>query len=326
MNEVIGVVLRRMRALDRLIDTQYGPHDQIPGMERSTQYTYEALFGTVYKGPGRIFDDIWLRVRFTQVLTRLEMLEQIILSDDPLNIYCDDSFLLDTFPDYVNVDELSPGTYWDNRGPLYGGQVARTFPSFQRCAQNEVAGNVAFGVYLPLTGQGVGNMILCPQNFRRPIPGQRAFRSRSMAELRRTKFYRDKKEDLFPLEKITYLNPVFIFLALLGRLPMSGNIPMKPTRPPPIDGRPLASWQAAAVLALTDPEAVIDNPESYAYLIFALYLDREDWSTGSALPMLPTTNGGTHFFYQMKPELEALVRNGKGPDEPPPLDLNVDPL
>lgn len=40
-----------MRDLETLLDTFYGDDDIIIGMQRSTQYTYEALFGTVYWGP-----------------------------------------------------------------------------------------------------------------------------------------------------------------------------------------------------------------------------------------------------------------------------------
>lgn len=62
-------MLKRIGDLGDLLDSGYGYEDIIRGVQRSTQYTYEALFGTVYFGPDEkyLFKNLDARVRFQRV-------------------------------------------------------------------------------------------------------------------------------------------------------------------------------------------------------------------------------------------------------------------
>ncbi|KLJ11321.1 hypothetical protein EMPG_13396 [Blastomyces silverae] len=311
--------------LDALLDTWYGPHDEILGIERSTQYTYEALFGTVYTGrraPEDAFQNIEMRFRFYQVQGRLDKLQEIISGYEPLEVLCYDDFLNKDFPEEYSHGSSQPDAFWDNRAPIYGGRAIRVLPSFVRCNEDRLAGNRAFMSMMPRINREIGTIILCPQNFQAPETNALMLRAKRPFVLRRSSYY--NRDEPFHLEDITYRNVVFIFLCLLGQLPILGNEPMVPFKHPPVAGRQVYGWEAATLTALTHPDKALHSPENYAFLIFALYLDKNDWSVGTATPMLPTENGITHFYYSINGAYEALVRNGNGPNDPPPMDWNVD--
>ncbi|EEQ88508.2 uncharacterized protein BDCG_03628 [Blastomyces dermatitidis ER-3] len=325
MSQLVRVAQNRLRDLNTLLDTWYGHDDLIPGVERSTQYTYEALFGTVYvgnTGAEYFFQNLAMRYRFDYVRRRLDKLQEIIMGDEPLQIYCSDDFITTTFPPQYSDIHYPPGTYWDSRKAVSGGSVPIFLPSYAKCSQDPLAGSRAFMSEIHRSHVSAGTMILCPQNFIEPDTTPDMLRMRRLSELRRVSFY--DRDEPFHLERITYRNVIFIFLCLLGQLPMSGNEPMDPFKHPPVAGRDVSGWEAATMTALTHPDKALDNPESYAFLIFALYLDADDWSIGISVPMLPSEHGITHFYYSIDTTLEKLVRDGNGPDEAPPMDWIVD--
>ncbi|KAL2384499.1 hypothetical protein RJ035_005357 [Blastomyces gilchristii] len=317
MSQLVRVAQNRLRDLNTLLDTWYGHDDLIPGVERSTQYTYEALFGTVYvgnTGAEYFFQNLAMRYRFDYVRRRLDKLQEIIMGDEPLQIYCSDDFITTTFPPQYSDIHYPPGTYWDSRKAVSGGSVPIFLPSYAKCSQDPLAGSRAFMSEIHRSHVSAGTMILCPQNFIEPDTTPDMLRMRRLSELRRVSFY--DRDEPFHLERITYRNVIFIFLCLLGQLPMSGNEPMDPFKHPPVAGRDVSGWEAATMTALTHPDKALDNP--------ALYLDADDWSIGISVPMLPSEHGITHFYYSIDTTLEKLVRDGNGPDEAPPMDWIVD--
>ncbi|KAG5288635.1 hypothetical protein I7I50_01963 [Histoplasma capsulatum G186AR] len=321
MNKIVASVLKRIGDLGDLLDSGYGYEDIIRGVQRSTQYTYEALFGTVYFGPDEkyLFKNLDARVRFQRVRGRLEKLHKVIMSDEPLFIWCQDDFFTSTFPFPVDRSTLLPNTFWDDRQPGVGGQSYIVLNPPTKCAEDPIVGNKVFMSIARPGNVEMTAIILCPQNYdTRNAADVDEQRLKSLANFEKIKF-----DNLYPIERITYRNSIFIFLTLLLQAPIGGQAPMEPVTLPPVAGRQLYGWEAAALLPLIDLEKSLNNPESYAYLIIVLFLSTNDWSTGTAVPMLPDEYGVTHFYQSVNWAYEALTRHGD-PQHPPAMDWTVD--
>ncbi|EEH10752.1 hypothetical protein HCBG_00207 [Histoplasma capsulatum G186AR] len=313
MNKIVASVLKRIGDLGDLLDSGYGYEDIIRGVQRSTQYTYEALFGTVYFGPDEkyLFKNLDARVRFQRVRGRLEKLHKVIMSDEPLFIWCQDDFFTSTFPFPVDRSTLLPNTFWDDRQPGVGGQSYIVLNPPTKCAEDPIVGNKVFMSIARPGNVEMTAIILCPQNYdTRNAADVDEQRLKSLANFEKIKF-----DNLYPIERITYRNSIFIFLTLLLQAPIGGQAPMEPVTLPPVAGRQLYGWEAAALLPLIDLEKSLNNP--------VLFLSTNDWSTGTAVPMLPDEYGVTHFYQSVNWAYEALTRHGD-PQHPPAMDWTVD--
>ncbi|OJD26785.1 hypothetical protein ACJ73_01826 [Blastomyces percursus] len=231
----------RLRDLNALLDTWYGYDDIIPGVERSTQYTYEALFGTVYAGktsPEYLFQNMEMRSRFYYVQGRLDKLQEIIMGDEPLEIYCSDDFITTTFP--MNIVILP--TRQTHTGTVVGLQVV----------------DLSLALYLHMRNDPRSSGGQQSVYERAPDTTADMLRRKGLSELRRTSFY--DTHGPFHLGNIVYRNVIFIFICLLGQLSLSGNVPMDPFKHPPVANRDISGWQAATLTALTHPDRALDNP------------------------------------------------------------------
>ncbi|OJD14112.1 hypothetical protein AJ78_05512 [Emergomyces pasteurianus Ep9510] len=313
MGHLIQTARNRMRDFESLLDMWYDENDMIPGIQRSTQYTYEAVFGTVYWGPK---DEYFVknfegRERFNYVKGPLDVLQQMIQGNDRLHVWCSDDFLTDRIPNYFNEETLPPNSFWDTRTLDSGGKAIIVLDRPEKCNVDPIIGNKAFTTISRPENSKLGVMILCPQNF---AVGDET--SRTMPHL--AQFHKLRPvtfPNQFELDRITHRNIIFLFLSMLARLDFAGNVPMKAVSPPPVAGHQLFGWQAVSMLPMTLPSDALDNP--------ALALKRNDWSTGLAVPMLPIESGATHFYQSIHWAYEALTRQGD-PEHPPQMDWEVD--
>ncbi|EGC45714.1 conserved hypothetical protein [Histoplasma capsulatum var. duboisii H88] len=301
MNKIVASVLKRIGDLGDLLDSGYGYEDIIRGVQRSTQYTYEALFGTVYFGPDEkyLFKNLDARVRFQRVRGRFEKLHKVIMSDEPLFIWCQDDFFTSTFPFPVDREcaiyypisssptkatlsilflielrsclpgsTLLPNTFWDDRQPGVGGQSYIVLNPPTKCAENPIVGNRVFMSIARPENVKMTAIILCPQNYD----------TRNAADVDEQRSNRRASTDGYaPPHFLSILNRSFV---LMNRY--LSVILFQTTGPvtlPPVAGRQFYGWEAAALLPLIDLEKPLNNP--------VLFLSANDWSTGTAVPMLP---------------------------------------
>ncbi|EER44602.1 conserved hypothetical protein [Histoplasma capsulatum H143] len=340
MNKIVASVLKRIGDLGDLLDSGYGYEDIIRGVQRSTQYTYEALFGTVYFGPDEkyLFKNLDARVRFQRVRGRFEKLHKVIMSDEPLFIWCQDDFFTSTFP--FPVDRECAIYY-----PISSSPTKATFLGLvgnpTKCAENPIVGNRVFMSIARPENVKMTAIILCPQNYdTRNAADVDEQRLKSLANFEKIKF-----DNLYPIERnnVSQLHFHFFYPAVTGsnrRASTDGYAPPHflsilnrsfvlmnrylsvilfqttgPVTLPPVAGRQLYGWEAAALLPLIDLEKPLNNP--------VLFLSANDWSTGTAVPMLPDEYGVTHFYQSVNWAYEALTRHGD-PQHPPAMDWTVD--
>ncbi|KKZ62237.1 hypothetical protein EMCG_03299 [[Emmonsia] crescens] len=313
ISELIRSAQNRMRDLEALLDTFYDDDDIIIGMQRSTQYTYEALFGTVYWGPQdeNFVKNFEGRERFNYVKARLAKLQEMALGNARLQLWCTDDFITTRFPSRIDIDTLPPNAFWDDRTTDSGGQEMIVLDRAAKCNVDAVVGNKAFTVTSRPGNERIGTMILCPQNLYVGDPISRELPPLAEFHKVRTTVFPNE----YAIDTVVHRNIIFLFLSMLSRLELDGNEPTISIAPPPVAGRHLFGWEAAAMLPMIHPKEALDNA--------ALALDKNDWSTGTAVPMLPAEMGFTHFFQSINWAYEQLTRQGD-PEHPPEMDWVVD--
>lgn len=117
---------------------------------------------------------------------------------------------------------LLPNTFWDDRQPGVGGQSYIVLNPPTKCAEDPIVGNRVFMSIARPENVEMTAIILCPQNYdTRNAADVDEQRLKSLANFEKIKF-----DNLYPIERITYRNSIFIFLTLLLQAPIGGQAPM----------------------------------------------------------------------------------------------------
>ncbi|KAM5442712.1 hypothetical protein MferCBS31731_002095 [Microsporum ferrugineum] len=132
----------RLRSLQKILDGNPTGETELSGIDRSTLYTFESLYGTVYLPllPGG-------------------MLNRIIdtIPNHPLDIWCDDSFYSTKIPPNIRLPKPKEGRtlFWDTRSADDGGQILTSMEG--TCANGKL---YAFNIVNPKAKRET--IVICP--------------------------------------------------------------------------------------------------------------------------------------------------------------------
>ncbi|KAK2855752.1 hypothetical protein FQN49_004881 [Arthroderma sp. PD_2] len=289
--DVIEAARRRLAALEPIIKSKPSGNSMMAGIERSTMYTYETLFGTIYRGRTADNSQVFNRldyvlgeainpaleplssVRFNELTIAIDIYRKLEdgFRGHPIELWCHDRYLTKEFPPEfffpINYpDNKREETYWDSRPENRWGQRARYRPS--RCT-----GSILASPTPDETGERPFDLLkVCPPWFE-----NRWFAEASLFNIRGQRWGRREK----------HLNEYWAHLSvvLTHEITHSHIILGYKATQDIVGQRSAYGYQEANYHATTNPEMAIRNADNYALFALAMYLDAYDWSLGANDPM-----------------------------------------
>ncbi|KAK2861139.1 hypothetical protein FQN49_004505 [Arthroderma sp. PD_2] len=268
---MITVTYNRLVALEAILHRYPDGNLRVSGIDRSTLYTYEAMFGSAYAGPQGDNTKLFERLRYLVVLFK-RMKDGLL--NLPMEIWCNHSYKSKNFPpDYQFPAHIPPNErgpyYWDTRPAERGGQ--RLTLDRGPCGTGTMAATV------PMDNTGIGTfdlLYICMREYQTLWSADP-----SMATIRETQFhpfsrYLDDREIAKHLSSI-----------LIHELSHSKTL-LTSQRTFDRVGRDKAyGFHEVYYHARTNPNHALTNADNIAYFTIAMYLSKFNWSIGSNKPM-----------------------------------------
>ncbi|KAM5441182.1 hypothetical protein MferCBS31731_003609 [Microsporum ferrugineum] len=285
----VGTALKRLNALQSFLQTRPAVDTVIKGIDRSTLYTFETLFGNLYNGPSKGYPEGYKRLKILfefdgskniriERLTRLDRYYHSYRWE----IWCSENFLAPLPQDMIPTDKgdaYISKLYFDDRPEGLGGQRRIYCPL--RCGGKS---NVrAMTLHFSATQSPSGSydiVVLCPWYFDNWFGGDDTLNS-PLDGLRQHQFD-DKSVHLDMISRKT------LALTLIHEITHSLKLfpyPMRATRDFGY------YFDQITKLAQEDPDDAIYNADNTAYFVIdeAMRMDMYDWSEGFNKPMYADT-------------------------------------
>ncbi|KAK2879443.1 hypothetical protein FQN49_000878 [Arthroderma sp. PD_2] len=266
----IRATIVRLESLKEVLKKKPTRDDVIKERDRVTWWTFEVIFSQVYwmeEGKEKMNA---VGLKFIQKVLDLasEIGSNLEGGDADLDFWCGDSFLTRDYPEDVDEEIRSrDDVFWDNHPEDKGGQ--RLVRTNSYCNHPKSA-PLGYHVDIPRVGkEDLVRIVLCPSLFEHWAKNEFETAA-SLQELR------DITWDRMWIDYLGgTLNPTSLLLHEMSHSAMLG----------PGSGTKDDAYAWQAVVNLKAPKA-LNNADSFAYFVVAMYLDKYNWATGfsRALP------------------------------------------
>ncbi|KAI9370340.1 hypothetical protein BJX61DRAFT_515861 [Aspergillus egyptiacus] len=284
MIQMLNVAISRTNSLQAFLAD---PPNHITGqgnLLQSTLYTFESIFGRLEYGAGNDQNDEAIQ-RVERVLNLAQTMKtgiQTINSNPHLEIYCSDLWLISEDPE-GDISLINPYLYWDNR-ETRSGPLAIDFEAAAGVCRDDESTHYAWvNPYLSSINTASGQtsvMTLCQDDL-----------ARWASRYQNGKTMMSFADQLFEHGQIA-LNEFqgqTLTTALMHELthaPAIVGADYLLDQPCELNGQTTSAygWDCITQLAKT-PSTALKNADSFSFYITAMFLSKDDWSTGVSIPI-----------------------------------------